>query len=821
MDSATSTLSFVVSEKVAGRMDAPQVVAVEYSIGGPFKQPRNGLFMASVDDSDDADPKGTVRFTAQGFVTWMLGRTYLHWAQGAVNGEREWTESGHPASAGTIIGGMMFEAQNRGWGSMISRDFSSSADSAGVPWTADEKVKQPWRLLTPLSTVLQSITDQGLCDWWTEGTKLRLFRPGTGEVRENLVFGGPVFTARPTKSSFDDVFTHLTVVPEKADYWLYLNNTGASSRFGRLEATLTQSGVSDHATATTLAQSALVGGRAVKREYSFDWTPSDNGPRPWEDFNLGDVITSKTRHGKSLQRIIGIQVKKQDASVTARVIVGDKLLTQAAKQARRTGAGSIGGAIGGGGAVFPIPDATFPAPGAPTGLHVESNAGSWREDGTAQSTVTVAWDEVVQADDGSGVDVVAYEVAARSASSEPSIVATTQALSFTTTEWEPGVDRYVKVRARSFDGRESEWSGEIAVTPAVPSSIIPKPPTGLSVQSNVGAFEPDGTSISTVVVTWDEVALSVDDELVTVDEYEVANGLATTRVSGTTATLRIPSASVASLRVRARSNIGVWGDPSDPIEVTGATPSGLLPAPTAPVLTSSLGLVAARWDGEFEQDEHPRGFSHVVMETAPSEAGPWERVGTPLVAPGGASIRGEVGSTVHVRLVPFDTVGRVGDASEIATVVITGITAPDLEAESVTANAIKAGSISVNHVEPAFGDSLDITANETVNIIVGRQDSQDEAIGNVGDHAEELDDRLTQHQTYYRFGADGLGIGDPASSAELRLKPTRIEMAQQGVIVSYWEGGVFVADETRLKASSIASHRFEGYGPGRTIVRPL
>lgn len=406
VDSSSPTLGFVVSEKIAGRMDAPFVVAVEYSTGGAFKQPRNGLFMAAEDDADDADPTGTVRFSAEGFVPWMLAHTYLHWSQYAVNGERLWTETGHPASAGTIMGGMILESQARGWGASIATDFTWDRDSAGVLWTADEKVLQSWRLLTTLSSVLGSITDQGLCDWWAEGTTLRLFRPGAGTSRENLVLGGPSFDSRPTKSSFNDVFTDLTVVPEKASNWLYLANPGASTRFGRLEATMTQSGIADHATATVLAQATLAGGRGVKRELSFDWTPASGGPSPWAEFNVGDLVTSKTRHGKMLQRVVGLQVSKKK-DVTVRVIVGDKLLSRAGKTAKRVGGGSIGGTVGGTGNTIDRPGT--PNPAAPTDLVVTSEA-YFDNYGTAYAKVTGVCSPVVIDELGGGITVKWYEL---------------------------------------------------------------------------------------------------------------------------------------------------------------------------------------------------------------------------------------------------------------------------------------------------------------------------------------------------------------------------------------------------------------------------
>ncbi len=1064
VDSGSPTLTFTVSERVVGRLDAPQVVAVEYTTGAAFyKQPRGGLFIVDQDDSNDADPSGTVRFSGQDYMTWLMARTYLHWSEYAVNGERKWTETGHPASAGTIVGGMIWESQNRGWGIIngaqrIQTDFTWDKDSNGEAWTADEKVLQSWRLLTPLSQILRMVTEQGLADWWTEGMKLRMFRPGVGQTLENLVLGGPAFTARPVKSSFADVITNLTIVPEKAPNWEYAVNAGATNRFGRLEGTVTLSGVEDAATALTLAQPILEGGRSVKREYNFDWLPAVAGPLPWEHFNIGDVVTAKTRHGKSLQRVVGLQLGKKGDTLTARAIVGQKLLSQAAKQARRTAASTIPGVVGGGGSAFPLPGATFGAPLPPTGLRVESNVGSWREDGSAQADVKLAWNAVSQTVDGSGVDVAAYEVAVRTPESEPQIFATVTGLTASASEWEPGKERLARVRARDHRGQVSAWSDEISVTPQVPASIVPKAPTGLREVSNVAAFQKDGRAVATVTFAWDAVALSIEDVLVDIAEYEVIHGLSTQRVPGLLGSITIPSDADAEVRVRVRTTLGVWSDPSEPLTLKGALPAVDLAAPTL-AMVGGMGGVVAAWDGLLGGAAVPAGFARVVLELGASATGPWTAQGIPWDAAGSQSVAAPIGEKRWARARAFDTLGRAGAYSAVVEATALGIAVSDvpglegdldeirytadgknriyvsvtepvrdrgrnyfndpsfsapsgyspwvkathaqplfnrgirktgtgtqngtyypstdfdvvpgekfnfemvlvawsgptpagqasvyvqqlkdgawtyltravigttptantehvytgtvtvpegvskfrlgfytelnmpatqsvllaalnielvrsgdlwfqldptgasvvsvkvwngtawapqvLYAENVIATGsivgtlIKAGTIQADNLHPSVGDSINLFANSAINMLVGRANDADSHLGTldgqVQDAQASADDahaaasdaagaaanvgtRLDQHQTYYRFGPTGLAIGDPAAAAELRLSPTAIEMRQNSVVVSRWEGGVFVADEVRLKSASVANHKWEAYGPGRSILRPL
>jgi hypothetical protein len=1078
------------------------IVGVEYSVdGGQWITPRDNLFVAYKGTADDADPAEVQQITCMDWVSWQLARTYLHWAAGAVNNEREWTESGFPASAGTIIGGMIYESKNRGWGPAFQTDFAWNVDSAGAAWTAAEKVKQKWKLLTPLTQVLQSITEQGLCDWWSEGTKLRLFRPGVGEDRTNVVLGGADFTRAPGAWDFSNVLTNLTVVPEDADMWLYLPNPGADTTFGRLEATMTQSGVADHATATTLAQPTLAAGKAAKREQSYEWTVSDGMPVPWVDFNVHDIVTIDTAFGTREERVVELVVRVRNDVVTCVAVTGDKLLSAVARRDRRAQSAVIGNVVGGSGNGIPGSSGpTVAGPVAPTGLHVESNIGSWRADGTAQAAVTIEWDAVSQTVDGSDVAIRGYEVASRTGNSDPVIVSVS-GTSLTTTEWEPGVVRYVKVRAVTMAGVTSEWSAEIAVTPQMPGLIIPKVPTGLAPTSNTAAFQSDGSALATITVGWSAVTQSIDNSPLMVKEYEVKVGLDTQRVTGTTVTFTVPSGRGVAVTVRALSTLDVWGDPTAALSITGAAPTTTMPAPSAPSLTAGMGAVAFRWDGLSSTGAAmPAGFNRVLVDVGSSATGPWSPLGTPLSASGGGTVTATPGAAVFIRFRSFDTLGRVGGTSTVVSATATGVSLddidPDLSGEldeirltadgknriytsatepgsiggvlrrnyvpnpdfvgwsgwsvqtqnvtvspggivdiaatapsgallpyqsaaaptsagdvwshalevsvpagyppvsmtvstvpylstgastgpithspevtiqpgetvrldvtapaalaahtgyrlipylrgapvagrrvvfrhalqekgnargsfisgstpaapgkgyrwvgvanasvseevgsaftpgdqwweldatktsivgvkvwngldwvdylivadqivvagSITSPLFQAGSVQVDHLAPNVGQSIDISANASVNIIVGRQDEQAGQIETLGGDVEAAQSsadtahsaasgaqasadavgaRLDHHQLYFKVEVDSVKIGRPDGSSELRLAPEGIQMMQQGVPVSRWEGGVFIADETRLKASSIASHRFEGFGPGRTIIRPL
>ncbi|HWU31070.1 MAG TPA: fibronectin type III domain-containing protein, partial [Microbacterium sp.] len=636
VSSASATIAVTVSERVAGRMDSPQLVSVE--VAGA--QIRTNLFMLDEDDSDDADQTKMVTLRGVDYVTWMLQRTLLHWSASAKNGERQWVQfpSGSTGSAtpGYTLNGMLVESKNRGWGANVTWDFTGLKDSAGVAWSlaGDDLWWSAWTLLTPLSKVIEMLAEQGFCEWWSEGGKLRLFRPGTADDHTSIVLGGAGFKSRPVKSSFKNVITNFTVVPEKARNWLYLPNPGASTRFGRLEASISQSGVADHVTATRLAQPALTAARAAQQQFSFDWDLVEGMPVPGVDFNIGDLVTTNTRAGRAVQRVVGIQFTRESSSTSVRAITGDRLLTDALKRARKSASAVIGDIIGGSGNGLPTSKGpTFPVPAAPTGLHVETDASQWGADGSAVTSVTLAWDAVSQAEDGSGVDVSAYEVGIRT-DGQRGVVATTDALEWTATGWPVGVTVQVSVRAVAPNGDRGAWSAEIPVTPTDPAR--PVKVTGLTVTSQQGSWRADGTAQTAVSLAWDAVSVDTGGHVIPVT-YEVQSRLpvqsdANTDQTTVTITGWEPG-KTRYVKVRAVSGNGK-GDWSDELAVPVAVPASIVPKPPANLQLVvnigswgegglAIGAVYVQWDRVTESVD---GAPVTIVEYEALDVSSYERL---------------------------------------------------------------------------------------------------------------------------------------------------------------------------------------------------
>ncbi len=844
----TPTISFALSKIMSGKMpDDGFVVGVEYGVGnGRYKPlPQHDMFIITNYDWDDTEPTQVVRYSGRSYVNWLMGMTYLHWSEYAVNNERLWTETGHPASPGTIVGGMIYEAKLRGWGSQVSTDFTWDKDSNNVAWTADDKILQKYRLLTPITDVLESLVTGGLCDWTVEGLKLRMFRPDTlGEDKSNLVITRA--ESKPIKTDMSEIFTNLTVVPDEATHWLYLDNPGAPSKYGRLEATMTQSGINNHAEATKLAQPSLLKGRHTTREEAFQYHPNQGQLIPWEDFSIGDKVTVLVAGEKVTRRVIGLVAKTDQGNTSVRVIVGDPITSVSRKILDRVGSASVGGIVGGSGNSFPGSTGPSPLqPEKPVNVRVTSNTAEWLPDGTAMSAVKIEWEEVTRAADGSTAIIREYEIWSRKASEEFTRVTAVINPEAIVTIWEPDVERLFVVRALSDNGQWSDWSLEVPVTPAYPSSLVPAVPTNLRILSNVGSFTGTGP-MATVVVAWDAVTESTDGEPIYIDEYELWDSNPIRRTSQLTATISIPSSLTVNLRFRAVSAQGVWGDLSTQLPVTGATPTAGSFAPTTPTLLTGYGDVIARWDGTYAST--PSG-AHSVRIEARVGTGSWTPQGMVLTAAGDALVTlGDVGDTVEVRAVAYDQLGRETGVSGTASIVIA----------TIPGASITAGSIFVDRLAPNVGETLNIGGNAVAinlgsrvdNALVGiaqvsqdadnAQTSADNANANASaanqaietlasgrvlaaeNTIDILSGKIDNYDNSFLFLPDGLHIRESdTAKAEMVLSSAGARLIADGAIVSEWNQGQMIVSQIIAKSGQIANHIIDSSVSGHTTFRAI
>lgn len=141
------------------------------------------------------------------------------------------------------------------------------------------------------------------------------------------------------------------------------------------------------------------------------------------------------------------------------------------------------------------------------------------------------------------------------------------------------------------------------------------------------------------------------------------------------------------------------------------------------------------------------------------------------------------------------------------------ITAKEILAGSITGNELKVGAIEARHIAAGVGGQLDISANTSVNLLVGQ-------VNDVQADADATQANLAQMQTYYNFGTDGAVIGKPGSPFTLALRSDRIEMLENGNVVSYWNSGQMHVSDFVGERVILGNHQLEKYGTS-TVVRKL
>ncbi|WP_427870535.1 hypothetical protein [Leucobacter luti] len=392
---------------------------------------------------------------------------------------------------------------------------------------------------------------------------------------------------------------------------------------------------------------------------------------------------------------------------------------------------------------------------------------------------------------------------------------------------------------------------------AAGAARVPARVTGLALAGNVGQW--GVTAEAAIALEWDPVGADVDGDPLPGVAYEVFDGDAiAATVSDAHASVVAAAGTSHTYRVRARSAAGVVGDVSEPVTVTAATPAASTLTPSAPTMKTGFGVVVVSWDGTYTVPGSAGAFA-VRVEVA--DGSTWRPQGAALQGAGSVTVPGKAGADVTARLVAVDKLGRPTGTSAPASITVVALSGDDLDAESIWANEawlnlLRAGVIEADMLKPNVGQTLNLSANEAIVLIAGRQDSQDTAIAeakeqadtaaadasNAGltasaaqahaeaaegaalvaqNRADQANERLTDHQAVFKVTPTGAVVSTPDGSQELRLNPGYAALAQNGVEVSRWEAGRLIVNEAVVNRARVGAHLFEKHSAGRTIVRPI
>lgn len=249
-------------------------------------------------------------------------------------------------------------------------------------------------------------------------------------------------------------------------------------------------------------------------------------------------------------------------------------------------------------------------------------------------------------------------------------------------------------------GAASSVSPTGGVTP--PDSYAsrqPAAPSGLLLDTDV--YVDAGVNRALITASWVGPTVGVDGAPITAASYVVqwrygVSGPWSAGLPSTDDQLTIPGltlGSAAQVRVRSVTASGIPGPFTAPSSITTASDVTAPQAPSTPTISCRLGVISVTWNGSPAAGSWPADFARVDVAIGPTTT-PTTVVDS-LTRAGSVKVTGQTyGSTRYARLRAVDQSGNVGawSAASLAVLVV-GVSGPDLEANSVTANAIAVGAL--------------------------------------------------------------------------------------------------------------------------------
>ena len=254
-----------------------------------------------------------------------------------------------------------------------------------------------------------------------------------------------------------------------------------------------------------------------------------------------------------------------------------------------------------------------------------------------------------------------------------------------------------------------DGSGGVPVPPVdIPDQIgnKPLPPTGLVVTAT-SYIDDQGNPVGLAKVNFNAVTTDITGAAITVAHYQVGWRIASLP-AGTEMQQMVaaPATEVYVDRLEggkeyrfvvfALSATGQISDASASVLITIPLSSVPPPTPSTPILSTKLGTVKVTWDGNTSLGTAmPKDFTMVRVEMSTTGGIPWTRIGEIYQANSSViSTNNPVGSTRWYRFVAMNSsfLSSVS-ASAVASIVVLGVSGPDIEANSITSNHIVAGSI--------------------------------------------------------------------------------------------------------------------------------
>jgi len=178
-------------------------------------------------------------------------------------------------------------------------------------------------------------------------------------------------------------------------------------------------------------------------------------------------------------------------------------------------------------------------------------------------------------------------------------------------------------------------------------------------------------------------------------------------------------------RVQAIRDSGYASDWSNAIVQTMGYPTTAPEIPSAPILSSKLSTVKAEWDGKDEDgNAYPPEFREVQVEVSTNNS-TWFHAGEVFSGGAGLIMSGKggiptwnVGNTVYVRFKAMNSASVISATSAVTSIVVLGVTGPDIAANTITANNILAGTITAEQIKAHSLSVETLSVGDPANLVV-------------------------------------------------------------------------------------------------------
>lgn len=457
----------------------------------------NGRFVITNISRDRAYKDDTLKVTCKS-ILWRLD-TALVYPDGGIN-SGEVSRFFDTAFPGKILKDCIDDAQTRGALAGLTYTFTATKDSNNQNWVDSFTQEYPAR--TTILSVLRGLYDLGLVEVQTNARVLKatlvdgIGSDKTAGLAPVVLRHGYNLTEAPEQRAADKIAGAVLV---EGDQGLLVERTNSTaiSTFGRLETSMTASGIDDPVVVQEVGDSYLANAGTTSRQLTVGLTLQDGAPQPMTDFIPGDYVYTATTAGLERVRVRQITISMSGGSVSATATLGDRIYENDIRASRKLSAITSGSVTAGAG-TLPVTTPTIVpdtiAPAAPSSLTGTTTA--YLDGSNPRARVVLSWTAPTTNTDGSALtDLRGYNVFIRRAAGDAwefagSVTGTSATLSGLT----PGQSYRYSVRAVDASGNQSALATEFVQTAAVASGVAfamtPSTPTLT-------------TRLGTITVQWD------------------------------------------------------------------------------------------------------------------------------------------------------------------------------------------------------------------------------------------------------------------------------------------------------------------------------